>query len=282
MIRFGGVLTASIERSRNLGFDFSVMQRVLQVLQETQSNWQSIVSLMSDFGQAVVKLANLIKILGQKGQDAVEERILTMDMRRSSSSTIVLDADKEDFERKSTPVAGAAELLDRTWQRLAAAAEMPLTILMGTSPAGLNATGESDMRIWYDRIKEHREKIIGPRLERLGRIIAASEGIGGVDSLGLVWPSLWQQTPGEESISRLNDAKADQIRIACKMVTPAEASLSRFGRGKYSAETSVDTAARETMAPMQLEQLMEPPTEEVPSATEDNTGADEEDPADKK
>ncbi len=39
---------------------------------------------------------------------------------------------------------------------------MPVTILMGQSPAGMNATGESDFRWHYDRIKSRQTLHIAP------------------------------------------------------------------------------------------------------------------------
>lgn len=244
MIKFGGVLTTRRTKARNASFDNSALQCVFTVLQQSDLNWRSIGALMSDFAQGVYKIKDLIKILAQNEKGVLETRMRLMDQYRSSERAIVLDADKEDFERKTTPIAGAADLLDRTWQRLAAAAKMPVTRLIGISPAGLNATGEHDTINWYDRVNEYRQNIVASRLERAGRIIARSEGIDAPDSLAVCFPSLWQMSPMQEADRRLKVAQADAINIDKGMVYAEEAALSRFGRGKYSAETAVDLEAR--------------------------------------
>ncbi len=59
---------------------------------------------------------------------------------------------KDSFTRVQTPLTNLSDILDRFATRLAAAADMPVTLLMGMSPAGLNATGESDRAFFYDRV----------------------------------------------------------------------------------------------------------------------------------
>lgn len=259
MIRFGGAMTAKVERAENASWDHSVLQPVFEVLQQSNANWAAICSLMSDFGQAVVKLQGLIKLIGQHGVDALEERVAQMDFSRSSMRTLLIDADKEEFVRTATPVAGAAELLDQTWQRLATAADMPVTELMEMVPGGLNANGDEQTRAWYDRIVEAREDDVGPAIERLADIIAGSEGISGRDSLSLCWPSLWQQSPGEQSKSRLADSQAVGVLVDKKIVTPSEAAVSMFGRGKYSSDISIDLKAREVSQKKEIARLGEEP-----------------------
>ena len=44
-------------------------------------------------------------------------------------------------------------MLDRFLQSVSGAADIPGTRLLGQSPAGMNATGESDLRNYYDRLQ---------------------------------------------------------------------------------------------------------------------------------
>ena len=50
---------------------------------------------------------------------------------------------------------------------MAGAAEIPATRLFGRSPQGLNATGESDLKTYYERIAQLQETYLRPALERL-------------------------------------------------------------------------------------------------------------------
>jgi phage-related protein (TIGR01555 family) len=57
---------------------------------------------------------------------------------------------------------------------IAGAAEIPVTRLFGRSPAGMNATGESDLQNYYDMITERQESDLGPIIEKLIPIMCMS------------------------------------------------------------------------------------------------------------
>ena len=57
---------------------------------------------------------------------------------------------------------------------MAGAAEIPATRLFGRSPQGMNATGESDLRNYYDMIAQMQERLLRPALEKLVPVMAVS------------------------------------------------------------------------------------------------------------
>jgi hypothetical protein len=57
---------------------------------------------------------------------------------------------------------------------LAGACEIPVTRLFQRDPAGLNATGESDLTNYYDMIEEKQETYLRPVLDKLLPVIATS------------------------------------------------------------------------------------------------------------
>ena len=69
---------------------------------------------------------------------------------------------------------GLPDVYDRVMMDVAGAARTPVTKLFGRSPAGLNATGESDMKNYYDYIDGLRENDLRPIIERLLPIMALS------------------------------------------------------------------------------------------------------------
>jgi len=130
---------------------------------------------------------------------------------------------------------------------------MPLTRLMGVSPGGLNATGESDTVNWNNTVNAHRSQKIAPKLERLGRIVARSEGIAEPKSLSVTFPSLWQTTPTQEADIRLKTAQAMALLVEKSIIMPSEAAVSMFGKGKFSTEITIDVKARDAMLKKELE-----------------------------
>lgn len=88
---------------------------------------------------------------------------------------IYLLGKNEQLDTKSYAFSGIAQVAEVFMYDIAGAAEMPFTKLFGRSPAGLNATGESDMQTYYDSIGQKQETYLSPALDKLLPVIALSE-----------------------------------------------------------------------------------------------------------
>jgi len=75
------------------------------------------------------------------------------------------------------------------------AAEIPVTKLFGRSPAGMNATGESDMRNYCEMISGLQERMLRPALERLLPVMVISCWGYLPEDLGFVFNPLTTMTP---------------------------------------------------------------------------------------
>lgn len=69
---------------------------------------------------------------------------------------------------------GIADVYDRMMMDVAGASRIPVTKLFGRSPAGLNSTGESDLRNYYDYIDSLRDTVFRDIVERLLPVLALS------------------------------------------------------------------------------------------------------------
>lgn len=241
LILFPGARTSIRKRRVNFGWEDSILQRPYQVLQSFGLSWASITHLLSDASQGVYKVKDLLNMILAQNKEALLDRMKLIDESRSTSRMLLVDSENEDFERTPTPFTGLPEMLDRIVQRLAAAARMPVTVLMGMSPAGLNATGASDILQWYDRIKLVQRRIAAPRVRKLAQIIAAAkDGPGTGDSLSVVFRPLYQLTATEEADRRLKVAQADDVYLSYGVVLPEEVRKSHWGGAQYSPEITVE------------------------------------------
>lgn len=107
---------------------------------------------------------------------------------------------------------GLADVYDRVMMDVAGAAKTPVTKLFGRSPAGMNATGESDMNNYYDCIDGLRENQLRPLLERLLPIMALSAWGTVPDDLDIDFPPL--QTPNSSEIADIVEKKTQAILAA--------------------------------------------------------------------
>ncbi len=284
LIHFGGARTSLRKRRANLGWDDSVLQRCLQTLTAFGVQWASITHLLSDASQGVLKIKNLLAMIAGNNKEQLQARGELLDKTRSVARLLMVDADTEDFTRVGTPFGGIPELTDRLTQRLAAAADMPVTVLMGEAPAGLSATGDSDIRNWYDKIAGRQERKLDPQIRALVRLLMlAKKGPTGgrvFKQVKVKFNSLWQMTPPEEATYRKTVAETDAIYIDKTVITAEEVGVSRFGARGYSAETSIDLPLREDLmaADVQAAQLAggkPDPAEEPPPADAKETPKDE-------
>jgi phage-related protein (TIGR01555 family) len=217
-----------------------VLQRVNQVLKKHDVGWDAAAAILSDFSQGVFKIKGVLDAMSSNNGEKFLERMRLTDMTRSVLRSVVVDTD-EEFERTSTPTSGLADILDRFMMRLAAAAEMPVTKLYGQAPAGLNATGEADMRNWYDSVANKRSKEMKPAHERILSVLAKKP-------IEVEYAPLWEMSDKEKSEVQVNVSNANATAVNAGILTPEEAALSMADeQGCVRVGWSeVDRAGRET------------------------------------
>lgn len=254
LLVFPGRTVSRRVRVQMRGWGESVFTRVEEVLSQYSQTWSAVSNLMQDWAQGVLKIKDLFKQLaapGGKDGGVVQRRARLLQMSRSIARTLVIDSE-EEFKREVAPLTGIGDVLDKFAVRLAAAADMPVTLLMGQAPAGLNATGASDVRFFYDRIAAKQQTNLLPQLRRLVRLmLLAKDGpTGGVepDRWSVEARPLYQLTASEEADVRVKQATVDEKMIQNQVLTPEEIAASRYGGSKWSSETTIDLKAREKMS----------------------------------
>lgn len=269
LIIFGGVrVTKRPQIGASSGWGDSVFTRTVAPLRDFNGSHRAAAILLSDFSQAVYKIRDLAATIASDGKGSLVERMTAIDLGRSIARAILVDSE-EDFERKSTPMTGFSETLDRLAARLAAAVEMPLTLLMGQSPGGLNATGASDVRFFYDRVASFQKRVVTPAVRRIVDLLFAIRGLPAIDYTVEHKP-LWQDTDGEKAAARASQAATDEKYVNMGVVTPDEIADSRFGGDAYSFETKLDLKARALQAAMPPP----PPAPGPPTPAAQPAGAD--------
>lgn len=172
-------------------WDDSVLQSMWDDVARYGLFWQSVSHLMQISSVGVLKIEGLIQMLTSQDQADAEARIDLINEALSLTRLMMLDASKnEEYHRESVSFTDVPALLQELQLATAAAVGEPVTVLFGRSPAGMNATGESDMRLWYDKVDVWRERVLKPRAEQL---IAACER----KEVTIEWPPLWEPTEKE-------------------------------------------------------------------------------------
>lgn len=234
----------------NQGWGDSVIVSIYEELKSYGSAFANVSAMMQDFVNGVLKIPNLSESLSADcdAENLIMRRLDIANMSKSVVNIMAIDGD-ETFEKISTNVSGVSELLDRFMLTLSSVTGIPATLLFGMSPSGMNSTGDSDTRNFYDLIKQYQELKLKPVLEKLVRYIYLSkDGFSNglePDSWSIDFIPLWQNTEEQEANLRRTTAETDRIYIETGVLDPNEVAISRFGGDKYSTNTIIDVASRE-------------------------------------
>jgi len=101
-----------------------------------------------------------------EGTRALDTRIKYFKQNRDNLNIVAIDKENEDLVNVESSVAGVDAICKQSLEYLAAINRTPAVKLLGLSPTGFNATGESDIRNYYDHIKSQQEKIFRDGLQK--------------------------------------------------------------------------------------------------------------------
>lgn len=145
----------------------------------------------------------------------------------STDSVLLLD-EGEKFDRASANVSGLSDLLLFAWQNLAAASNIPKSVLLGEQ-SGTLAGATQDVANYYDGIKAMQEGLLRPQLERIIELLMWSTDVAGgmenPDALDwkLEFNPLWSQDDATKAKTTLTDAQTAQIMTGIGAMSPDDA-----------------------------------------------------------
>lgn len=277
---FPGATTTAKRRVLNDGWDLSVLQRVVAALKSFDTMWANTDAMFADASQAVFHMQGLIAALAEDGggTNDVKTRLTLMDMGRSVAKSIILDAGDEDGAgREDFKVVDRASLggLDGVQQnymvRLATAARMPLTVLLGMAPAGMDATGESDLTLWFNTVDTYRQEVLTERVLRIIKmLIQECEAEDGASEMRyddeeseeddsdvewcIEWPELYRPKPLDVQTAENMRVTSATGLITSEVVTPEEVALN-LSRIAPTLRMQIDLDARRKAMKAAMEEV---------------------------
>ena len=148
----------------------SLSQLATSAVNNYLSTREDVRELIHTMRQPVLK-TNMNAFLGGApgGEDQLTLRVASFTGMRSNHSLCVINNDSsnpEEVTQVNTPLSGLDQLVTQTLEHMAAPAQMPLVVLRGITPGGLNASSEGEIRIWYDWVHDQQESMMREPLER--------------------------------------------------------------------------------------------------------------------
>lgn len=212
------------------------------------NNWlktrDSVNRLISNYSTSGVKTDLSGVLAGDSGEDLLNRAQLFADMR-DNQGMMLLDMQGEDFFQHNVPLSTLDQLQAQAQEHMASVASMPLPILLGITPSGLNASADGDIEIFYDHVRDMQERLFRDNLTKVIKLIQLSE-FGDVDEdVVFDFVSLWQQTEAELAANRKSDAEAAAIYVEMGAITPEEV-RQRLGDDEYSGFNGLEMGVKIT------------------------------------
>lgn len=167
----------------------------------------------------------------------------------------VIDGEDDFVQHSHSSFSGLRDALMVFDEQLAGALQVPLVRLFGQSPAGLNSSGESDLKTYYDNVRRQQENDLQTPMDETYKLVALSEGIQPDKSFGVAFRHLGQL--GEKD-------KSDMATIITQAVVSAtEAGIIQpHVAAKELKQASEQTGVFSNISDEDIEELkMNPPPE---------------------
>lgn len=176
ILRFTGRPLPYLEELAENYWGASEIEHIIDELRKRDNVSWNIAMLTFMANLRVMKIDGMGMMLATGNENAQRDlynTVQAMNTLMNNQSIQILGENDEYFTHQYT-FGGIGDVYDRFMMDLAGAAETPVTKLFGRSPAGMNATGESDMQNYYDTIEEKQENELRPVYDKLLPIIMMS------------------------------------------------------------------------------------------------------------
>lgn len=141
-----------------------------------------------------LKMKNLREAVATGG-DMLQGVVRSVELMKTYQSiegiSLIDDRDTMEYNGSAASFSGIGEAMLQFAQQLSGAIQVPLVRMFGQSPAGLNSTGDSELRMYYDGIGK-RQKKMKRCVTAIYEIMARSLGINVQGGIRIKFKPLWQ------------------------------------------------------------------------------------------
>lgn len=211
-----GVLPEQTSNATYLFWGMPEYVRIRRALRETVTAHTDSVKLLERSVQAIYSMKGLASLLStDDGENQVLKRLQLVDTSRGLLNSIAIDSEGENYDFKTFQFSGVKDVIDATCNMLSALTNIPQTILFGRSPAGMNATGDSDFESYYNFVEKIQRLMLKRNLRTLLDVVfragIASGDVAEEPDYKLEFKPLW-------SLSDTEQAAVDQTKAQTALV----------------------------------------------------------------
>ena len=198
-----------LKPSYNFG-GMSLSQLIEPYVVRWLSTVQAVNQLINNF--SIINLATDMQAVlapgaGQEDWNGFLNRARMFVQNRNNQGLFLSDKNREELKQLTISLAGLSELQAQAQEHMAAPTHIPLVVLTGITPSGLNASSDSEIQVFHNWIGSAQEADARPHIDKILIAIQLNE-FGDVDEdIGYDFVDLEQ--PNAEALSRIRKADAD-------------------------------------------------------------------------
>ena len=181
----------------------------------------SVSDLIHSFSIMVLSTPMQQLLTGGSGRPLIN-RVTAFNKFRDNRGTFVVDKDQEDLKNISAPLGTLDKLLAQSQEQMASVSQIPIVKLLGIQPAGLNASSDGEIRVFYDNINAMQQKLFGPAIRLLINIIQLSLFNEIDPDIDFSFESLWQMDEAQKATIRKQNADTAAVYIGQGVIEPEE------------------------------------------------------------
>ncbi len=183
----------------------------------------SVSDLIHNFSVMVLKTDMGAILQGDPcANQGLMDRAKLFTQTRDNQGLTLIDKNREEMQEVHASLAGLSELQQQAQEHMAAPSHVPLVKLTGITPAGLNASSDGEIQVWYDWARALQLFFYGPGLQHVLDILQLNE-FGEIDeAIGYEFVPLSSPTIKELAEIRKADADTDKMYVDMGAISPDE------------------------------------------------------------
>lgn len=183
-----------------------------QMIKPYVDNWlrsrQSVSDLLHSFSTMVLA-TDMSAILGGGSATNLLRRLDVFNRTRDNRGVMAINKDQEELTNVSTPLGTVDKLLAQSLEQISSISGIPLVVLLGVTPSGLNASSDGEIQTFYDKIKAYQEKVFREPLARVLEIIQYDLDGTFDPEITFEFLDLWEMPEDQRALVRKSDAETD-------------------------------------------------------------------------
>ena len=183
----------------------------------------------------VIKREGLNEELASDQDEAITGRYALFGQMKSLVHLALLDGD-ESLERMTLNLGGVADVLKVMMTWISGAADIPVTRLFGQAAQGMNATGEGDLKNYYNSIRSKQLVQLDPGMRVLDEVLVRSALGYFPDNYNYVWNPLSQSDPLQAAQAGAATAQRDITYLQQGVITQAQIARNLEANETYQFE----------------------------------------------